>query len=349
MEYRQCGYTDLRLSVIGTGCWAFGGGEYWGPNDQSDTNAVVVAAIEAGINYFDTAEAYNEGRSETSLGIAIRGIQRDKIVIGSKISPSHCYPQLLEQHCDASLKRLGTDYLDLYMIHWPIHPHSIKHFTNDESVISHPPLLEEALGTMEMLKQKGKIREIGISNFSSLRMKDIPAAMKIAANELPYNLLCRAIEFDTLPHCQKKRVGIIGYMTLLQGILTDLYRSLDDVPEWQRRTRHFKAAGSPLSRHGEKGFEEETGNALSAIRMIAAEEGLSVASLATRWAIANPAITCALIGARNIKKLEENIRAAEGRLSTTVLERLNEVTDELKNKMTAHFDYYDSKENDRTL
>jgi aryl-alcohol dehydrogenase-like predicted oxidoreductase len=302
MENRQCGYADLRLSVIGTGCWAFGGGEYWGPDNQSDTNTVVAAAVEAGINYFDTAEAYNEGRSEASLGIAIRGIQRDKLIIGSKISPSHCYPRLLEQHCDASLKRLGTDYLDLYMIHWPIHPHSIRHFTIDESVINHPPVLEEALASMEILKKKGKIREIGISNFSRARMQDIPAGIRIAVNELPYNLLCRAIEFDTLPHCRKKGVGIIGYMTLLQAILTDLYSSLDSVPEWQRRTRHFRAVGSPLSRHGEKGFEEETAKALSAIRTIAAEQGLSLASLANRWALANPSVTCALIGARNIKK-----------------------------------------------
>ncbi|MDR3715080.1 MAG: aldo/keto reductase [Puia sp.] len=349
MEYRQCGYTDLKLSVIGTGCWAFGGGEYWGPNDQSDTNAVVRAAVEAGINYFDTAEAYNEGRSERSLGEAIRDIPRDKVLLGSKISPSHCYPDLLERHCEASLKRLGTDYLDLYMIHWPIHPHSIRHFTKDESVINHPPLLEEALARMETLKQKGMIRELGISNFSRARMQDIPAKIRIAANELPYNLLCRAIEFDTLPHCQKKGVGIIGYMTLLQGILTGLYRSLEEVPEWQRRTRHFRAAGSPLSRHGEDGFEEQTEKARTAVRMIAGEEGISLASLATRWVLANPAITCALIGARNTRKLEENIAAAEGRLSTDTLNRLDKVTDKLKNKMDAHFDYYESTQNDRTL
>ncbi len=349
MEYRKCGYTEFSLSVIGTGCWAFGGGDYWGPGNQSDTNAVVRAAVDAGINYFDTAEAYNEGRSETSLGMAIRGIPRDRLIIGSKISPSHCYPRLVEQHCEASLKRLETDYLDLYMIHWPIHPHSIRHFTTDESVINHPPLLEEALDSMENLKKKGMIREIGISNFSRQRMQDIPAGIRITVNELPYNLLCRAIEFDTLPYCRKNGVGIIGYMTLLQGILTDLYGSLDEVPEYQRRTRHFNASGSLLSRHGEEGFEEDTADALFALRKVAADEGISMASLATRWAIANPAITSALIGARNIKKLDENIRAAEGRLSSAVLEKINRVTDTLKNKMDAHFDYYESKENDRTL
>src|SRR5690606_5455375 len=131
MEYREIKNGDLKLSIIGTGCWSFGGGEYWGSQDQNDVNDVVHASVGFGINYFDTAEAYNDGRSETSLGIAMKGIPRDKLVIGTKVSPSNCYRDTLIEHCEGSLRRLETDYIDIYMIHWPIHPHSIRHFTQD--------------------------------------------------------------------------------------------------------------------------------------------------------------------------------------------------------------------------
>ena len=124
MQARSCGKSDLVLSVLGLGCWSFGGGAYWGRCDQADADAVVRRAVELGITYFDVAEAYNNGRSEESLGIALKGVPREKVLIGSKVSPSHCYANTLPAYCDASLRRLGLDYLDLYMIHWPIHPHS---------------------------------------------------------------------------------------------------------------------------------------------------------------------------------------------------------------------------------
>lgn len=350
MEYRKCGNTGFSLSVIGTGCWSFGGGDYWGAYNQADVNTVVHAAVDAGINYFDTAEAYNEGRSELSLGEAIQGIKRDKIIIGSKVSPSHCYAGILEQHCEASLKRLQTDYIDIYMIHWPVHAHSIKHFTNDEAVIARPPSKEEMFNALEGLIKAGKIRTIGVSNYSRRRMQaDIPEHITASVNELPYNLLCRAIEQETLPYCTTQHTGVIGYMTLLQGILTDRFATLGEVPEWQRRTRHFNAAATPLSRHGGSGFEAETTAALSRIREIARDYGTTIADIATQWVIANPAITCALIGARTIDKLKENIRSASVKLPADTKQALDEVTHQLKESMGNHFDYYESPENDRTL
>jgi len=138
-------------------------------------------------------------------------------------------------------------------------------------------------------------------------------------------------------------------MTLLQGILTNTYNSLNKVPEWQRRTRHFNSAASPLSRHGGAGFEKETTAALMRIREIANQCGTTVADIATRWVIANPAITCALIGARSIEKLNENIRASASPLPVDVKAELDKVTDALKTAMGNHFDYYESPENDRTI
>ena len=349
MQYRTIKNTELNLSAIGTGCWAFGGGDYWGAQDQSDATAVVHASVAHGINYFDTAEVYNDGRSESSLGMAVKGIQRDKLIIGSKVSPSNAYAETLVKHCEDSLKRLHTDYIDIYMIHWPIHPHSIRHFTGDEAIINHPPTIHEAFEAMQQLQKSGKIRYIGLSNFSYKRLKDdVPADVLVAVNELPYNLLCRAVEYDTLPYCTQNGIGVIGYMTLLQGILTGKYASLADVPEWQRRTRHFNSAGTPKCRHGEPGFEHETAGALNGIEAISRKYGIKMSELAAQWAIQS-GVTCALVGARNVKQLEENVKALEAPVTPEIIQELNEMTDNLKEKLGNHFDYYESTSNDRTL
>jgi aryl-alcohol dehydrogenase-like predicted oxidoreductase len=111
MELRECGRSGLKLSRLGLGCWAFGGGEYWGPQDPSDVDAVVRRAFERGVTYFDTAEVYNEGRSEAALGRALRGLPRDRVVVGTKVSPAHVQPDTLPRRCEASLRRLTTDHI----------------------------------------------------------------------------------------------------------------------------------------------------------------------------------------------------------------------------------------------
>jgi aryl-alcohol dehydrogenase-like predicted oxidoreductase len=348
MEKRKCKNTDLELSVLGTGCWSFGGGTYWGQQDQKDVNQVVHASVDLGINYFDTAEAYNDGRSESSLGEAIREIQRDKALIGSKVSPSNCYKETLIRHCEDSLKRLQTDYIDIYMLHWPFHPHAIRHFTNRINIIENPPKIEEALEALRILKKQGKIRYFGVSNFSSNRLKNLPQE-EIIVNQLPYNLLCRAIEYDTLPHCREKEMGVISYMALLQGILSGKYASIEEIPLMQRRTRHFDSAKNSECRHGEAGAEQEFLHALEEIRAICKSSGLSMAEVAIQWIVQNPAITCTLAGARNITQLGANVKAVDVKLSQDILDELDIVTQRLMNKLGNHFDYYESAENDRTI
>jgi len=348
MEKRKCKNTDLELSVLGTGCWSFGGGDYWGGQDQKDVTNVVHESVNLGINYFDTAEAYNEGRSELALGDAIKGIPRDKLILGTKISPSNCYNNTITAHCEQSLKRLGTDYVDIYMVHWPIHPHSINHFTDNPSILKNPPNINDTIESLRQLKKSGKIREFGISNFAKSRLEDLPLE-EIAVNQLPYNLLCRAIEFDTLPYCEMKGVGIIGYMSLLQGILADKYATLDEVKPWQRRTRHFKSLGSEHCRHGETGAEEETNSALNAIRYLCKETELTMTDIAINWIIQNPAITCTLVGSRNIQQLHSNLRSLNKKLPLDVKEELDRITAPLMNKFGNHFDYYESASNDRTI
>jgi len=348
MDKRICRNSGLELSVLGTGCWTFGGGEYWGPQDQKDVNTVVHASVDMGINYFDTAEVYNEGRSEASLGIAIQGLSRDKFLIGSKVSPSNCYNETLLQHCESSLKRLQTDYIDIYMIHWPIHPHSIQHFTDDAEIIQHPPEIGEALESLRLLKQQGKIRNFGVSNFSRNRLNNLPFD-EIAVNELPYNLLCRAIEYDGLPFCAEKGIGVIGYMALFQGILADLYHTIEDVPVWQRRTRHFNSRNNRECRHGEAGAEWETSTAIGGIRDICKKSGIPMSEIAIRWILDNPAITCALVGSRNVSELRANVTAVDAVLTGEISDELNRITLPVMEKLGNHFDYYESAENDRTL
>lgn len=346
MEYRKCGKNELELAVLGLGCWPFGGGKYWGSQAQTDVNNVVKAAVDLGINYFDTAEAYNDGESERSLGLAIQDVPRDKIIIGTKISPSNTRPEILIAHCEQSLQRLGTDYIDLYMVHWPITRKGIAHFTSEDIGV---PDVDDAFATLRRLKEEGKIRYIGVSNFAPNKLKEaLDTNTEIVINELPYNLLCRAIEYDILPECVNQGVGILGYMVLLQGILADIYPTLDDVPTWQRRTRHFDSRKCAEVRHGEEGAESETNQALASIRTIAQDYGMTMPEIAIKWAIANPAITCALVGSRNVRELEANVKALEKPLPKEAVEKLNQATEALKQKLGRSFDYYETAANDRT-
>lgn len=346
MELRDCGHSGLKLSVLGLGCWAFGGGEYWGPHEQSLVDAVVRRAFELGITYFDTAEVYNDGRSEASLGQALRGLPRERVVIGTKVSPAHVHADVLPRRCEASLRRLGTDYIDLYMVHWPITLRSIRHF---DARIEVCPAVEDAFATLSQLQEEGKVRHIGVSNFARPGLEEALAHCPgLVVNELPYNLLSRAIEWEALPACRGLGLGVIGYMALLQGVLTDLYPTLGDIPVWQRRTRHFDARNSPGVRHGLGGEEEATREALSALRAVCREIGLSLPELALKWVVANRELSCNLVGSRSVRKLEANVRAVQQPLPAEIFERLNAITDPLKERLGRSFDYYESPDNDRT-
>jgi myo-inositol catabolism protein IolS len=343
---RPCGRSDLQLPILGVGCWAFGGGDYWGPQSQSDVNAVVRAAVEHGCGFFDTAESYNGGESERALGAALRGMPRHEIIVCTKVSPHHTAPETLVAHLEASLTRLGLDYVDLYMVHWPINASAIRHFAPGGAAV---PTVPEAFGTLDALRSAGKIRHIGVSNFGRRQLDEaLATGVPIAVNELPYSLLARAIEHDIIPHCRARGVGVLGYMSLLQGVLSDRYASLADVPEHRRRTRHFDGRSTPLSRHGTAGAEVETSATLHAIRDVARRLGLTTADLALKWACRGEGITSSLCGARNVAALEANLRAAASPLDEGVVAELDRVTRPLLDAMGPSFDYYENPANDRT-
>jgi len=311
MEWRACGRSDLKLPVLGVGAWSFGGGpdDYWGAQSERDADAVVSAAIELDCAYFDTAEAYNDGASESALGKLLKG-RRDSATIGTKVSPGHVKPATLRQHCEASLKRLQTDHVDLYMVHWPI-------LSADVS---------DAFTTLVKLRDEGKITYIAISNFGVQQMTEVVATnTQIAVNQLGYNLLTRAIELEVVPFCREQGIGIIAYMPLMQGLLAGKYRSANDVPKERARSRHF-SSGREGARHGEPGVEEEVFAALRELRAMSAETSIPMADLALAWAAANPAVTCVLAGARNVQQLQANARGVSTDLTDGMVRRLNAIS-----------------------
>lgn len=346
MPVRRCGSSNLMLPVLGLGCWAFGGGDYWGKQSQTEVDAVVRYAIDHGCNFFDTAEAYNNGASETSLGQALRGVNREQVILCTKLSPSNAAPQNVIAHCEASLRRLQTDYLDLYMVHWPITAQSIRHFTSEATST---PSVADAFGALDTLRRAGKIRHIGVSNFGRTKLIEaLATGVPIAVNELPYSLLTRAIELEILPFCKERNIGVLGYMSLLQGVLGDRYARLSDLPEYRRRTRHFHSGSTPLSRHGTTGAEVETEAAVEAIRRVARRCGMTTAELALKWAFAGEGITSSLCGARDVAALQENIKAATEPLDPEIWSELKQLTQPLLDRLGPSFDYYENPENDRT-
>jgi aryl-alcohol dehydrogenase-like predicted oxidoreductase len=232
------------------------------------------------------------------------------------------------------------------MIHWPITAHSIGHPTDEAMPV---PSVAEAFATLRALQQQGKVRYVGVSNFGAPKLKEaIDTGTEIAVNQLPYSLVARAIEFEILPLCRELGVGIIGYMPLWQGLLSDRYDKLDELPAMRRRTRQFDARENDLSRHGEQGAEPETWQAVLAARNFARELGSKTSDLALSWALAAPGVSCVLAGARNRQQLEANASAAARRLPREMVRKLSESTAALMAKLGPSCDYFESTANDRT-
>ncbi len=334
MERRACGNTGLTLPVLGVGVWSFGGGEgdYWGSQDERDATAVADRALALGADYFDTAEMYNYGRSEAALGRVLAG-RREQALIGSKLLPaSATSPEAVREHCEATLARLQTDTVDIYMVHWPLPAEAV----------------EPTFAILMQLQAENKIRHIGVSNFGVRQMTEVLATgVTLAVNQLPYSLLARGIEREILPFCAAHGIGVIGYMPLIQGLLTGKYRSADEMPPGLTRSRHFRP-DRPESRHGEPGAEAETFAAVDGLREIASREGVPMAQLALAWAATNPAVTCVLAGARNVQQLEENAAGVNRQLTAEVIAEMSALSEPVLAKLGTNVDLWQPVERSRT-
>jgi aryl-alcohol dehydrogenase-like predicted oxidoreductase len=325
MKYRTLGKTDITVSTVSFGCWAIIGGFNWGHQEKKDSLDALSAAYDAGINLFDTAEAYGNGRSEQLIAEAL-GKKRDQIIIASKANPSHFTGDKLREACERSLKNLRTDYMDLYQLHWPN--------------LDIP--LEETLETLEELKQEGKIRAYGVSNFGPRDIKDcLQTDFKICSNQMAYNLLFRAAEYEVLSLCKDNDISLLCYSPIMQGLLTGKFHSIDDVPEDRQRTRHFSRSRAQ-ARHGEEGAEKEAMEAVSQIRKIAQDAGISMTSLPIAWLLSRPSVATAIVGGRNAAQVKENALAADVTLDKETVSHLSQATEALKKKLGKNLDMWES-------
>jgi aryl-alcohol dehydrogenase-like predicted oxidoreductase len=325
MKYRKLGQTDIEVSVVAMGCWALAGGHTWGPQDEADSVATVHAALDAGVNFFETAEGYGRGYSEEVLGRALKG-RRHGAVIATKVSRSNLAPDDVIKACEGSLQRLQTDVIDLYQIHWP----------------SREVPISETFPALEKLCEQGKVRAIGVSNFAIGDLTDLLAIGHCQTNQLPYSLLWRAIEHEILPKCIEEGIGILCYSPLMQGLLTGKYASPDDVPEGRARSRHF-SKDRPRVRHGEPGCEAETFAAIGRIRQISASVGESMAKVSVAWLLAQPGVNAVLAGARKPDQIRETAQAADLTLVPETIEALTEATEEVKQLLGTSPDIWGGK------
>jgi aryl-alcohol dehydrogenase-like predicted oxidoreductase len=307
---RTLGNSDLDLTPIGFGAWAIGGGDWqfsWGPQDDSDSIAAIHRAVDLGINWIDTAAIYGLGHSEEMVGRAVKSLSR-KPYIFTKCS-MRWYPDRtiynslkaasLAEEVEASLRRLGVDAIDLYQIHWP----------NPDSEI------EEGWEALARLREQGKIRWIGVSNFSVDQMKRAMKIAPITSLQPPYSMLRRAIEAEILPFTLANGIGVINYSPMLSGLLAGKMtaeRAANLAPDdWRRGNKEFN----------EPRLSQNL-RLVELLREIGSGHGVSPGVVAVAWVLNNPAITAAIVGGRSSNQVEETAAALSFRLSQEEFERI---------------------------
>jgi aryl-alcohol dehydrogenase-like predicted oxidoreductase len=312
MDYTQFGQTSLRVSKISYGTWQFGGD--WGRIERSQWDAgkaTVQKALELGINFFDTAQAYGFGLAERMLGEALqpylKGLRED-IVLATKGGLRMEGDKLLRdasalwirQGVEQSLRNLGVDYIDLYQIHWP-----------DPNTP-----FEETASTLDQLVHEGKIRYVGVSNYNVEQMRAFEQTRKLDALQPPYSLFRRDFEQDILPYTQEHGIGVLVYGPLAHGLLAGTFtpQTTFAADDWRSKSEIF---------HGEI-FQRNLA-VVEQLKHLAEREGMTVAQLAIAWVLAQPAIDVAIVGARNSEQLEQTAPAGEIHLTQATLQQIQRI------------------------
>lgn len=324
MDTIKLPYSDVEISRIGFGAWPIVGGFNWGPQDEKDSVDALESAIEMGINFFDTAKVYGGGKSE-ELITRVLGGKRKELVLATKISPEEFRYQDLKDACEDRMQSLNTDYIDLLQLHWP----------NWDIPIEQP------FSALMDLKKEGKIRAYGVSNFGVRDLKDALAleGVEISSNQLPYNLLWRAIEFEILPLCNEHNIPVLPYMPIMQGLLAGSFKHPDELAEDRARSRHFSSK-RPQTRHGEDGCEEETFEAVEALRQFSVGLGISMVEMSLAWLLYQEGVGSVIVGARNRRQVLGNAKAIDVALKVESLARMDVVTEQLKQILGANPDLW---------
>ena len=302
MQLHRLGKSDLEISPIIMGTWQ-AGKDMWVGIDDAQTTDAIRAAFEAGITTFDTAEVYGNGHSERVLGEAVSGI-RDRVMLATKVFANHLEAEQVKMACHRSLKNLKTDVIDLYQIHWPAGSFKTR-------VVP----IEETLAALNQLKEEGKIRAIGVSNFSRQQLEEACKYGRIDSLQPPYSLFWRHVEKDAMPYCVDNDITILAYSPMAQGLLTGKFAEDHKFEEGDHRARNrlFKPENF-----------QRAHQALVKLRPLAEEKQVSLGQLALAWVISQADI-CAIAGARNTDQAVENAGAAKISLSSDDLTRLDEI------------------------
>jgi aryl-alcohol dehydrogenase-like predicted oxidoreductase len=312
MEYKTLGKSDIKISELAFGAWAIGGW-LWGGADSKDAVKAIETAVDNGMTTIDTAAIYGFGLSEELVGKATKG-KREKVQILTKFGLTwngkkgefyfssqdnfgkdvniyrYSSKEKVIQDCDQSLKRLGTDYIDLYQIHWadPTTP------------------VSETMEALEILEKKGKIRAGAVCNYSLELMTEAEKKYNIASNQMPYSMVNRTIELNIVPHCIEKKIGILAYSPLQRGLLTGKIKTGHKFNEGDTRPTTIYYKEPNLSR-----IIKLTEN----LKEVANELNVTLSQLVLNWTLRQPGITCALAGARNAAQVLENVKAVDFKLN----------------------------------
>lgn len=327
MIYRKLKNTDLEVSAITFGAWA-AGGWMWGKTERSEAIEAMKAAYAEGVTSIDTAPIYGQGTSEEIVGEAIKGIPRDKVQILTKFGMRwdldkgelafksknndgkdidiyrYAGKESVIKECEDSLKRLGTDYIDLYQIHWP-----------DATTP-----IEETFDAVATLIQQGKVRYAGVCNYNTEQMKRADAIVPLASNQIPYSMVNKGIDEETLPYCLETATSVLAYSPLERGLLTGKITPDYKFQEGDHRAHH---------KHFTPDFIKKTNTFLEKIKPIADEKEATLAELVLRWTIEKPGITIALAGARNASQAVQNANAAKINLSKEEFDFVDHLVKEL--------------------
>jgi aryl-alcohol dehydrogenase-like predicted oxidoreductase len=300
MQLRRLGKSDLKISPILMGTWQ-AGKEMWVGIDDAQTTSAIRAAFESGITTFDTAEAYGNGHSERVLGAAVSDF-RDRAILATKVFATHLRAKQVFEACHRSLKNLETDVIDLYQIHWPAGSFRTKAVP-----------IEETMDALNQLKDEGKIRAIGVSNFSRRQLEEASQYGRIDSLQPPYSLFWRHIENDAMPYCVEHEITILAYSPMAQGLLTGKFAKDHKFEEGDHRARNrlFKPENF-----------QRVHKALDRLRPLAEEKKISLGQLALAWVISH-AGACAIAGARNSAQAAQNAAAADTILSDDDLAKLD--------------------------
>ena len=313
--------SDVKITPLTFGAWAIGGW-FWGGAEETESIKAIETAIDFGMTTIDTAPVYGFGQSEEFVGKAIKG-KRDKVEILTKFGlrwdtvSSHLHfentkdnlgnivsiyrlgnKKSVIKECEDCLKRLGTDYIDLFQQHWP------DNYTP----------FEETMEALEILKTQGKIRACGVSNYSVQQMESANKTFNLSSNQVPYSMLVRDIEKDLVPYSISNEKAIIVYSPLQRGILTGKITSDYKFNEGDHR---------PTTPFYQEPNLSKVNSFLKKIKPIADDKNVTLAQLVIKWTLNQPGITCVLVGARNEKQVKENIKAAEILLSQNEIDTIN--------------------------